>query len=76
MRQWLLLVEAARLGKGGIVEVIGEPGVGKSRLIEEFVSVAGEMTMLSATCEDYESSTPYAALREVVARVAQTGRGR
>ena len=66
MAKWLSLVEAAKHGSGAIVEVIGEPGVGKSRLIEEFVSVAGQMTMLSATCEDYGSSTPYAALRELV----------
>jgi class 3 adenylate cyclase/tetratricopeptide (TPR) repeat protein len=66
MGKWHSMVESAMQGRGSIVEVIGEPGVGKSRLIEEFVSVAGQMTMLSATCEDYESSTPYAALRDLV----------
>ena len=71
MGKWHSMVESAMQSRGGIVEVIGEPGVGKSRLIEEFVAVAGQMTMLSAIYEDHESSTPYAALRDLVRRLLE-----
>ena len=66
MQAWRSMVQSASRGAGGVVEVIGEPGVGKSRLIEEFKSAAGEMTTLSATCEYYDSSTPYTVLRPLV----------
>ena len=66
MQAWRAMVRSASEGTGGGVEVIGEAGVGKSRLIEEFRSVAGDMTTLTATCEYYDSSTPYAVLRALV----------
>ena len=66
MKVWREMVQSTSRGAGGTVVVIGEPGVGKSRLIEEFKSVAGYMTRLSTTCEYYDSSTAYAVLRAPV----------
>ena len=66
MGVWRAMVEAAAAVSGSIVEIVGEPGVGKSRLVEEFRTVASEMEIVSATCEYYESSTPYGALRSLV----------
>ena len=66
MEVWRAGVEAALAGSGSVVELVGEPGVGKSRLVEEFGSVTGAMDMLSVACEYYQSSTPYGALRVLV----------
>ncbi|MFY9588902.1 MAG: adenylate/guanylate cyclase domain-containing protein, partial [Actinomycetota bacterium] len=53
---------AARDGRGRIIEIAGEPGIGKSRLIAEVMSNATDMTVISAACELYQASTPYAPL--------------
>jgi tetratricopeptide (TPR) repeat protein len=60
------LRSARELG-GVTVELIGEPGIGKSRLVEELVQEAsGDMVVASAACELYESSTPYFAFRHLL----------
>ena len=53
-------------GSGSVIEVVGEPGAGKSRLIEEFRTVADGITTLTVTGEYYDSSTPYGALRATI----------
>ena len=88
MAALLEALASAREGRGRLVELIGEPGIGKSRLVEELRRHASEIEMIVAVCEQYESSTPYypfrRAMRDVVgargeessARVAQRLRRR
>ncbi|MBV9607397.1 MAG: AAA family ATPase, partial [Solirubrobacterales bacterium] len=57
-------VEDARRGAGGLIELAGETGVGKSRLIAEAGKLADGMVRLRATCEVYTRDTPYHAWRE------------
>ncbi|HTZ10627.1 MAG TPA: adenylate/guanylate cyclase domain-containing protein, partial [Acidimicrobiales bacterium] len=57
------VVAGAAGGAGALVQVSGEPGVGKSRLVEEVRTMANAMTRLAVSCEPYESSTPYYPLR-------------
>ncbi|MGD0944110.1 MAG: adenylate/guanylate cyclase domain-containing protein [Acidimicrobiales bacterium] len=57
------LVSAAKQGKGRLVEIVGEPGVGKSRLVVQLRQLAAGMVQLSAVCERYDSSTPYHVVR-------------
>jgi class 3 adenylate cyclase/tetratricopeptide (TPR) repeat protein len=52
-----------RMGFGNIVELIGEPGMGKSRLVEELEAQAPDLLAVTATCLEYEASTPYFAFR-------------
>ena len=59
-------IETARGGRAAIVEIHGEPGMGKTRLIEEVVARAPDFLLVQSRCEEYESSTPYFAFRSIV----------
>jgi class 3 adenylate cyclase/tetratricopeptide (TPR) repeat protein len=56
-------VAPVRMGFGTLVELIGEPGIGKSRLADELRESCGDMQQLTLRCEQYESSTPYHPFR-------------
>ncbi len=57
----------ARAGRGHIVGIAGEPGVGKSRLIYEFRRrlAAERLTWLEGHCVTYGQTTPYLPLLEI-----------
>jgi predicted ATPase len=59
-----------RRGHGGVIELSGEPGIGKSRLLAELLGMADAMRSVVVRCDPYGSSTPYAAagtlLRELI----------
>jgi class 3 adenylate cyclase/tetratricopeptide (TPR) repeat protein len=64
-----VLIEAldmARHYEGRIVELVAEPGMGKSRLIEELRATAEGVAVRSVQCEEYESATPYFAYRDLL----------
>ena len=53
----------ARRGEGVVVDVVGEPGIGKSRLVAEASAHAADFRVLDVLCQAYEASTPYLAIR-------------
>ena len=60
------LVERARHGSAGSVVVRGEPGVGKSALLDELVSATGEATVLRTRGLEVEAPLPFAALHRLL----------
>jgi len=59
----LNVIQEARDGHGGIIEIAGDPGLGKSRLVEELVGRSSDFRILRSRSEEYEASTPYFAFR-------------
>jgi class 3 adenylate cyclase/tetratricopeptide (TPR) repeat protein len=59
-------VDAARLRQSGAVEIVGDPGAGKSRLLEELAAIAVGFQVLRARCEPYAASTPFAPFRTLL----------
>lgn len=57
---------SARGGAGRLIEVVGEAGMGKTRLLEALRDAAAGFTKIQATCEAYTATTPYAVWRELL----------
>jgi adenylate cyclase len=57
--------------KGQIIEISGELGIGKSRLILELTkeSLTKEFNILSGNCSSWEESKPYAPLKEIFTKI-------
>ncbi|MBN1897989.1 MAG: diguanylate cyclase [Spirochaetes bacterium] len=58
----------ARDGQGGICLIAGEPGIGKSRLVEEIRGYCYEQggLFISGRCLDQENKTPYQPLSDAI----------
>ncbi|MGH3130706.1 MAG: adenylate/guanylate cyclase domain-containing protein, partial [Gaiellaceae bacterium] len=61
----------ARAGFGSLVELVGETGIGKSRLVEELKSQCADMTVLTSACEPYDSTTAYFPFRRLLRGLLQ-----
>ncbi|MFP5364015.1 MAG: AAA family ATPase [Thermoleophilia bacterium] len=64
-------LEAARAGDGQIVELVAEPGMGKSRLVAEVIAEVegGDLRQVVVEAGAYGTSTPYFALRAPLRRL-------
>ena len=65
---------SARSGSGRLIEIVGEAGIGKTRLLETVRDEASEFRQLHASCEAYTASTPYALWRELLREIMGFGR--
>lgn len=52
-------LDALHDGHGRMIELVGDPGIGKSRLIEELRARAGGVQTFVIACDPYEATTPY-----------------
>ena len=68
-------VAGVRARRGGFVDIVGEPGLGKSRLLDEVREMADGLTVLSVTSVEYESSTPYHTVRTLLRNLLGIRRG-
>jgi DNA-binding CsgD family transcriptional regulator len=62
MRAVEALLTAARSGVSGVLVIRGEPGLGKSALLDHAVQAAPDVTVLRATGVETEVELPFAAL--------------
>ena len=65
---------SARGGAGRLIEVVGEAGIGKTRLLEALRDAVAGFRKLHANCEAYTSSIPYIAWRELLRELCEFGR--
>ncbi len=65
--------QQALAGRGGVIGLVGEPGIGKSALVADLVSSIGGVTTMVARCDPYEASAPYWAVRGELRRLTGVG---
>jgi class 3 adenylate cyclase len=75
LRQIVRALALAEHGEGQVVAVIGEAGVGKSRLFGEFVQrhVTAALTLLRSRSVSYGKSSPYLPIVDLLKRGFQIG---
>ena len=60
------LLDGARASRSAVLVVSGEPGVGKSALLEDARGRAGDMCVLSGAGVESEAQLPFAALQQIL----------
>ncbi|MDX6388688.1 MAG: hypothetical protein QOD85_2490 [Gaiellaceae bacterium] len=60
------LVAGARAGTSGVLVLVGEPGIGKSALLEAAVESAADLRLLRARGIESEAHVPFAGLLELL----------
>lgn len=62
-----LAIFKLRSGQGLVVDVVGEPGIGKTRLVHEVLGAALDVHVAAERCGRYASATPYFPIRTLMA---------
>ena len=67
------LVESARDGHGGALVVHGEPGVGKTALLDDLVEKAATLRIVRTAGVEGEMELPFAAVQQLCAPITAFG---
>ncbi len=62
-------------GRGAVISIVGEMGIGKTRLLKETMAGIAVETVLSLRGEPYGSSSPYGMFRDPLRTVLGVGHG-
>ncbi|MDX6427360.1 MAG: hypothetical protein QOD52_2765, partial [Gaiellaceae bacterium] len=65
------LLTSARRGEGGVLVVHGEPGVGKTALLEWAVETGREFRVIRTSGVEGEMELPFAALQQLCAPILE-----
>ncbi|MGO9509859.1 MAG: AAA family ATPase, partial [Mycobacterium sp.] len=67
------LLERAIDGHGGVVGVVGSPGIGKSRVVREVAAIARRrnVEVFTAFCESHATDVPFRVVARLLRTVAQ-----
>ena len=64
------LLAEARLGRSNVLVIRGEPGIGKTALLQHAVAAAGTMRVLSVSGVESESELAFSGVAELVRPLA------
>ena len=56
----------SRLGRGQFILITGELGIGKTRLVQEYLAQNPNLLTLQTICHELEAFVPYAPLRQIL----------
>jgi len=60
-------------GKGQVVSIVGEPGIGKTRLVYEFISSIENAQILTGSCLSYGATIAYLPFIDIIKRMCGIG---
>ncbi len=68
-------LEEVMVGSGGVVAVVGDRGLGKTRLIKEVAALEPELPILTIRAEPYGTASPYRPFRDPIRKALGIERG-
>ena len=63
---------SAEAAEGRLVELVAEPGMGKSRLLQEFLIRIDDAPLVTAECRLYQAGTPFFPIKSLLGTVLGT----